>query len=190
MTPLQAFLDATGESADDFARRTGADAGLLARVAAGEAAPDPKLARLIVEASAGELGFEDVYLNIDPDGAELIDISDRIDRRIDAPNMYKAAAITLRQVFADDPDRANDDLVIAVVRAVELTLATLAKISSRQGSDRLVQALHPILAETLAENDRPLSERQLSQTVRTLLEIYELTQMRAPGRQTPPWDRD
>lgn len=190
MTPLQKFLEATGESPDDFARRAGADADLVARVVAGEATPDPKLARVMVEASAGELGFEDVYLNFDPDGAELIDISDRIDRPIDAPNMYKAAGIALRQLFADDPDKVTRDLVVTVVRATDLTLAALSKISSRQGPDRLIQVLQPILSQILTENDRPTPPQVMERTVLTMLEIYELTQRLVRDPQTPPWDPD
>lgn len=141
--PLEDYLAAAGDRVEDFAARVGVEAARLRRVIAGEEAPDPALARRIVEAAGGAVLFESLY------GGEVAAFPARDDEAIDPVRLAPLVEAALRET-----GMAEADAVLAAPVAAEAiadACAALARVTTRRGPDRLLQALRPVFAEILTE---------------------------------------
>lgn len=138
--PLEDYIAASGDSPACFAARVGASASALEAVMSGEGV-DLALARRIVDATEGAVSLADVM------GEGLADfMSAKADDAIDAAVLAAALRPALERL-ADGP--VSPTLARVGAEAAAGAHAALARVTSRRGADRLVQALRPVLQEML-----------------------------------------
>jgi len=151
MHPLKQYLQDIDEPLQDFARRVGASRQTLYRIISGVQAPKPALARRIVEATGSAVAFEQLYVNKDQrsDIANLKAAND-VDG-LDRSRLKLVLAIVLNHLLPTDLPGSPEELAEVAAEAVLNTYAALSTVTTRQGPDRLQQALRPVLEEILRE---------------------------------------
>lgn len=142
--PLQAYISASGDTLAAFAERAGVSQRSLARILSGGEAPEPDVARRVVEATGGAVSLAVLYGASD---AEIADLSLR--QRGDGLDIELLAPV-LRYVLksvAGPGAVISSEVIGAAAEAVANTHDALARVTTRRGADRLVQALRPVLGE-------------------------------------------
>lgn len=144
--PLEDWLAAAGDSAGDFAARLGASPSALETMMSG-AAGDLALARRIVDATEGAVSLDDLM------GAGLADfMAAKTDEAIDTARLAAALEEALETLAGAPVPTA---LARIGAEAAAGAHAALARVTSRRGVDRLVQALRPVLEEMLQGSPAP-----------------------------------
>lgn len=156
MHPLKQYLYDVDEPIQDFARRVGVSRQTLYRIISGRQSPKPALARRIVEATGSAVDFETLYKL----GGQKVDVVGmRLNR--DAPPLERARlkvvlAIVVNHLSPAGQRSPPEDAIDIAAEAVVNTYIALSTVTTRQGPDRLRQALRPVLEEILQEySDRP-----------------------------------
>lgn len=151
MHPLKQYLQDIDEPLQDFARRVGASRQTLYRIISGVQAPKPALARRIVEATGSAVAFEQLYVNKDQrsDIANLKAANDV--EGLDRSRLKVVLAIVLNHLLPPDVPGSPEEAAEIAAEAVLNTYAALSTVTTRQGPDRLQQALRPVLEEILRE---------------------------------------
>ena len=183
MHPLKEYLKAVDEPIRDFAARVGASRQTLYRIIAGAQAPKPILARRIVEATGGAVSMDTLY-NGGRSGAAIIV---NLDRRDDAPildceRVKNAVAAVVHHLSPPDAPAPSAAMVEIAAEAVVNTYVALSRLTTRQGPDRLAQALRPVLGEILQECGRPASSSALDRGADLGAQLYYQTAGSAPAR--------
>lgn len=142
--PLRDYIHASGDTLAAFAERVGVSGEALSRILQGEA-PGPESARRIVDATGGAVTLAALH---GVSESELADLSlrQRSDAGLDAALLAPVLRYVLKAIGADAALLSND-LVEAAAEAVANTHDALARVTTRRGADRLVQALRPVLGE-------------------------------------------
>lgn len=139
---LEDFLEASGEELDTFAARAGVEPHRLYAIVTGEERADLTCARRIVLAAGGGLALEDIL-----DGADGADIIDgdfgAATEPLDVARLSLAVAPELQGL--------GPEFCEAAVEAIANTYDALGPVTSRQGPDRLLQALRAVLEEIRRE---------------------------------------
>jgi len=152
MHPLKQYLRDIEESLQDFAERVGASRQTLYRIIGGGQVPKPPLARRIVEATGGVVSLETLYNGSGQDSAEVVGLH----RPGHAPllemeRIRLAVAVTVNHLMPQTVEPPPAEAIAIAAEAVVNTYAALATVTTRQGPDRLGQALRPVLEEILRE---------------------------------------
>ncbi len=173
MHPLKRYLREVDESVRDFSDRVGASRQTLYRIIGRRQTPKPALARRIVEATGGAVPLHDLYQGSRQTGGEVIGYCgggeamelnrDRLKQSI--------AAVVSHMVSEDTPP--PDELADIAAEAVIHTYTALSKVTTRQGRDRLCQALRPVLEEILREiSDADPAPSTLHRGARLATQLY------------------
>ena len=157
MHPLKQYLKDMQESVSDFAARVGASRQTLYRIINGRQSPKPALARRIVEATGGAVSLDALFSGPDEPRGKIIALrAGGDDEGLDHHRLKLALAIVINHLTAPDaPDPADRAIEIAAEAAAN-TYAALRPVTTRQGPDRLTQALRPVLEEILRECADPV----------------------------------
>lgn len=151
MHPLKRYLREVDEPVRDFAVRVGVSRQTLYRILSGRQSPKPSLARRIVEATGGAVPFRELYFSEDQTDGDLIGYcagGEGEDLNRDRLKLSIAAVVSHLTMKDDE---TPDDIAEIAAEAVANTYAALAKVTTRRGRDRLLQALRPVLEEILRE---------------------------------------
>ncbi len=152
MHPLKAYLRDVKESIVEFGARVGASRQTLYRIIGGTQAPKPPLARRIVEATGGAVSFDVLYQRRDADGGEVLRFTPPEDGApLIQERVRQALAIVVNHLSPKDKPDIPEDAVELGAEAVVNTYIALSAVTTRQGRDRLCQALRPVLEEILRE---------------------------------------
>jgi len=152
--PLKQYLRDLNEPIQDFANRVGASRQTLYRIIGGTQAPKPALARRIVDATGGAVSYEMLYSGRGAASAEVIGLFvEGKQPLLDHERVKVAIAIVVNHLTPPNNSNPQDVAVDIAAEAVVNTYAALATVTTRQGPDRLCQALRPVLAEILQENE-------------------------------------
>ena len=173
MHPLKQYLSDVNESIQDFGTRVGASRQTLYRIIHGQQAPKPALARRIVEATGGDVTFEVLYPGSGANNGEVIDLAG--ENSADAPDHERlrlALAIVVNHLTPQDAASVPDDTVAIAAEAVANTYMALSSVTTRQGPDRLCQALRPVLEEILRENLETIAPAALDQGASLATQLY------------------
>lgn len=151
MHPLKQYLQDIDEPLQDFARRVGASRQTLYRIISGVQAPKPALARRIVEATGSAVAFEELYLKKGQRiGVANLKAANDVEG-LDRSRLKVVLAIVLNHLLPPDIPGAPEQTAEVAAEAVLNTYAALSTVTTRQGPDRLRQALRPVLEEILRE---------------------------------------
>jgi DNA-binding XRE family transcriptional regulator len=151
MHPLKQYLQDIDETIQDFAQRVGASRQTLYRIIGGNQTPKPALARRIVEATGAAVAFEALYHG-DPAQGEVVGLRAEYDAPLLEQDRLKVSlAIVINHLSPQDRQSPPDEAVEIAAEAVVNTYAALSPVTTRQGPDRLRQALRPVLEEILRE---------------------------------------
>jgi hypothetical protein len=179
MEPLRTYLRETRTTPKAFAKLIGVDAGRLERMLAGGEAIAPALARRMVDATGGALLIEDLSGEA-PGAGVVIDLRERFagqGAEIDATRLTEILSPLMPALIGGSRRKGDDRLPGLAAEAAANTYAALATVTSRSGSDRLVQALRPVFSEILEELSAPRAARQrIAQMARKAAELYFLGQ--------------
>jgi transcriptional regulator with XRE-family HTH domain len=150
--PLALYLEDTGDTLADFARRIGSEVAALENLLEdGEASPS--LARRIAAATDGAISFEQLMSGR---GAVIADLTARrtVETALDLQRLAEAFAAAAAAISRKAARIPASEFEIAA-EATAHTYAALAPITSATGRDRLVQALRPVLREMLEHHGVP-----------------------------------
>lgn len=178
--PLLDYILATADTRTAFAARIGVSRRTLARILSGERAPRPEIARRIVEATGGAVSLEALF---SVQGGALADLAGaRADgEAIDAALLGPVLGHALAAMASPSAPAPSAEMLEAAAEAVANTHAALARVTTRRGPDRLVQALRPVLEEI--RKDFPelgLDPDRLDGAVRTAVALYYEAKARLP----------
>jgi DNA-binding XRE family transcriptional regulator len=141
MHPLKQYLQDIDETIQDFAQRVGASRQTLYRIIGGNQTPKPALARRIVEATGAAVAFEALYHG-DPAQGEVVGLRAEYDAPLLEQDRLKVSlAIVINHLSPQDRQSPPDEAVEIAAEAVVNTYAALSPVTTRQGPDRLRQAL-------------------------------------------------
>ena len=174
MHPLRQYLFDAKEPVRAFAARVGASRQTLYRIFNGDQAPRPQLARRIVEATGGAVGFDALYQNVSKE-AEIYVLppSDHQVEELDPKRLKMALAIVCDQLTPSGEIGPPDAAYAVAAEAVTLTYEALSTVTSRSSRHRLQQALRPILGEMLSEYlETEIAPSALDQTAELARELY------------------
>ena len=173
--PLKSYLSDVEEPLQAFAERVGASRQTLYRVMNGVHTPKPVLAARIVEATGGAITFDMIYGDTVQNGAEIINLKPNADQDLlNYQRLHIAMTIVINHLTPKNVD-ADEDLVHVAVEAAINTYAALSTVTTRQGADRLSQALRPVLEETLQELKVPLSVSAVERGADLAAQLYQQT---------------
>lgn len=145
--PLKDYIDASADTVAGFARLVGVSRQTISRIIAGRQSPKPDLARRIAEATGGAVPIETFY------GPHVEDLAVRraAEDALDVDLLALILRFVLRTIASPSAPPPTDETVNVAAEAVASTHAALARVTTRRGPDRLVQALRPVLEEILKE---------------------------------------
>ena len=173
MHPLRGYLKDIDEPIQDFARRVGASRQTLYRIIAGRQSPKPPLARRIVEATGGAVSFEVLYKSRGANVGEVVGFSAGVEEPLlDHDRIKLALAIVINHLSPKDGPDPPDEAVGVAAEAVVNTYAALAAVTTRQGHDRLCQALRPVLEEILRDYSDPPPPIALDRGAELATQLY------------------
>ena len=174
MHPLKQYLQDVKEPAQDFATRVGASRQTLYRLMNGLHTPRPALARRIVEATGGEVTFEALYAGKHDDRGAVIDYCSEFDEPlIDQARLRLPLEVVINHLLPVEQHRPGSEVIDVAAEAVVNTYAALSKVTTRQGPERLSQALRPVLEEILREYlQTPHSPVELERGVDLAVQLY------------------
>ncbi len=156
MHPLKQYLHDVDENIQDFAARVGASRQTLYRIINGVQTPRPALARRIVEATGRAVSLDMLYhdrKNGHASGmAEVISFHGPCDAPpLDHDRLKVAVAVVVNHLTPQNAAPPPDEMADVAAEAIINTYTALSAITTRQGPDRLRQALRPVLEEILQE---------------------------------------
>lgn len=175
MDALKTYLRETRTTPKAFAKIIGVDADLLERMLAGELPVEASLARRMIDATGGALILDEL---IDKDGADrvVIDARGRLSEgasQIDVERLEEVLAACLPGLTGGERRKGDAQLPALAAEAAANTYLALSTVTTRQGPDRLVQALRPVIEEILEEMSAPEpARRRLDQATRQAAELY------------------
>ncbi|MEM8935465.1 MAG: helix-turn-helix transcriptional regulator [Pseudomonadota bacterium] len=175
MHPLRQYLAEVDEPIQEFARRVGASRQTLYRIIGGAQHPKPSLARRIVEATGGAVSFEVLYSEQDAPaaGGDVIGLAMRGNGDgLDRDRLRLSLAIVLGHLAPHQSNTPCEALAALAAEAVENTYEALSKVTTRQGPDRLNQALRPVLEEILRESATPPPATMLDRGADLATQLY------------------
>lgn len=176
MHPLRRYLNDLEESIQDFGGRVGASRQTLYRIIRGAQAPKPALARRIVEATGGAVSFEALYNGREKSGAAVVALSVGDEESLlDQQRVRMALAVAIDHLSPPDRPGPPKEAVAIAAEAVVNTYMALSSVTSRQGPDRLCQALRPVLEEILREYSGPPPPSALDRGAALATELYYQT---------------
>ncbi len=172
MHPLKQYLKDVEEPLQDFARRVGVSRQTLYRIISGRQAPKPALAKRIVEATGRVVSFEMLYKN-GAQKAKIVDISDGYEAPpLDQTRLKSVLSIVVNHLTADDQFSPPETAIDIAADAVLNTYIALSTVTTRQGPNRLQQALRPVLGEILREYSDQVPETLLDQGAAFATQLY------------------
>jgi len=183
MHPLRRYLTELEEPVQDFARRVGVSRQTLYRIITGSQSPKPGLARRIVEATGRAVSFEALYDRPDQSSGAC-DASDE-ERQLEHDRIRQSLAIVAHHLAPDSATVPEDAFEIAA-EAVLNTYVALSNVTTRQGHDRLYQALRPVLEEILREYLGPISRSDLDRGAKLATQLYYKAWQPDRRRQSEP----
>lgn len=166
MEALKTYLRETGTTSEAFAKLIGVDAVRFARMLAGVEAIDASAAQRMVDATGGALLLDD--LADEAAGTAIIDLRGRFaveSSEIDVTRLTEILSRLLPQLVGGARRQGDEHLPRLAADAAANTYAALSTVTTRRGSDRLIQALRPVFAEILAELSAPARSHQRLQAV-------------------------
>jgi len=172
MHPLKQYLNDVDEPMQDFARRVGVSRQTLYRIISGRQTPKPALAKRIVEATGRVVGFEVLYKIADKDN-NVVELG--IDTGVPPLNharLKSALSIVVNHLTADGPFSPPEEAIDVATEAVVNTYVALSTVTTRQGSNRLRQALRPVLGEILREYSDQVPDSLLDQGAALATQLY------------------
>lgn len=170
--PLKSYLAEVNEPVQAFAERVGASRQTLYRVMNNDHPPSPPLAARIVEATGGAVTFNMLYGDTAQNGADIVTLPSRDDAAsLDYKRMTMAMTIVIDHLTPKNVSVEEDIVHIAVEASIN-TYAALSTVTTRQGPDRLAQALRPVLEEILQELKAPLSPSALERGADLAAQLY------------------
>ena len=176
MHPLREYLKDVDEPIQDFARRVGASRQTLYRIIAGRQTPKPPLARRIVEATGGAVSFETLYRGQGFDNGEVVGLNAGAEEPLlDGERIRLALAIVINHLTPKDSPEPPEHAVDVAAEAVVNTYAALSAVTTRQGPDRLCQALRPVLEEILRDYSAPPPPLALERGAELATDLYYQT---------------
>jgi DNA-binding XRE family transcriptional regulator len=159
MHPLKQYLADVQESVADFGVRVGASRQTLYRIINGRQSPKPALARRIVEATGGAVMFDALFPRPESKGegrGEIAPLMMREGAELDHQRLKVALAAVVHHLTAQQAPDPSDRTIEIAAEAAANTYAALRPVTTRQGPDRLTQALRPVLEEILRECADPV----------------------------------
>lgn len=152
MHPLRRYLKDVREPVQDFAVRVGASRQTLYRIISGTQTPKPALAHRIVQATGGTVSLAALYQSGKTDTGVIVDLlSDKSALLLDTDRLRQAIAVVVEHMTPPGSYEPPDETAHIAAEAVANTYAALSRVTTRQGPDRLRQALRPVLEEILQE---------------------------------------
>ncbi len=152
MEALVAYLEDTATAPDAFARLIGLDRRTFGEYLSGARVIKSDIARRIVDACGGALALEDILGAEDP----VLDLRARMQSagpEIDIARLAEALAPVLPLLLGGARRAGDQHLPSLAAEAAAHTYAALSTITTRQGPDRLTQALRPVFEEILSESE-------------------------------------
>lgn len=173
MHPLKRYLTEVKEPVKDFAARVGASRQTLYRIIGGAQAPKPALARRIVEATGGAVTLGAIYQRRDKRSGDIVRFRARREEALLNRERIKLAMATVVNHMNPQATAISDDMAEIAAEAVVNTYAALSIVTTRQGPDRLRQALRPVLEEILREcSDSAPPAKTLDQGADLATQLY------------------
>lgn len=172
MHPLKQYLNDVDEPMQDFARRVGVSRQTLYRIISGRQAPKPALAKRIVEATGRVVEFEMLYKIADQE-ISVVDIGNHHEAPpLNQARLKSALAIVVNHLTADSPLSPPEEAIDIAAEAVLNTYVALSTVTTRQGPNRLRQALRPVLGEILREYSERVPDALLDQGAALATQYY------------------
>ena len=180
MHPLRQYLMSMDEPITDFAARVGASRQTLYRIISRAQAPKPALARLIIEATGGEVSWEALYEDAcaAPAAARAAASPVVLD-----PAPLKTAIAVVYGHFAPAGAAAPPDAMIArgVKAAIEVNEA-LSRLGGDAPTERLALILRLVLEAMLNRDGTRLSPTVIDRAVKLGVELYDATSRRSGSK--------
>lgn len=171
MHSLKQYLKSVEEPITEFAARVGASRQTLYRIISRAQAPKPALARRIVEATGGAVSLEALYQDAPHNVPALAGgAGDAV--KLDDVRLKTAIAAVYNHFAPKGAAPAPDALVTSAVVAAMAVHEALSAITSRAGTERLAQALRPVLAEVLSDCGIRLAPHILERAAKLGAELY------------------
>ncbi|MEM9014257.1 MAG: helix-turn-helix transcriptional regulator [Pseudomonadota bacterium] len=184
MHPLKKYLSEVSEPVASFAARVGASRQTLYRIFSGAHTPRPSLARRIVEATGGAVSFEALYGRRE-DRADIVFLTRNQTDTIDRNRLSIAIAIVCSHLTPAGMRSPPEDAYMMASEAAANTFVALASVTTRIGTDRLQQALRPVIEEFLTEYcGLSRSDQAHDQAARLAADLYlasEIEQIPEPA---------
>lgn len=147
MHPLRLYLTNVRETIGDFSARVGVSRQTLYRIMSGSQAPKPALARRIVEATGGAVTLETLY-HQSPQ-LDSVGSPPHMAAPLNAERLRVSLAIVIDHLSPKNAPELPEEVIDLASAAVNNTYIALAPVTTREGPDRLRQALKPVLEELL-----------------------------------------
>lgn len=156
-----------------FGERVGASRQTLYRIMTGVQAPKPALARRIVEATGGAVSYGALYGEPDDGTGGVVALPVKNDDSLlDQRRVRLALAVVVDNLSPAAGPAPPEEAVAIAAEAVVNTYMALSSVTTRQGPDRLCQALRPVLEEILAEYSGRPPPTALHRGARLATELY------------------
>jgi len=193
MHPLQVYLEETGEPLADFAERVLVDSGELEAIMDGRSLPGGQVIQRIIAETSGQLTLFDFFGarraapgsrgGMGKPSGEIVDFVQRRARLHDTQLIDPALLHEVLAYVLDMPGIPEQAIATGAEAAANTYLA-MARVTSRHGQFRLVQALQPVIEQILEENSASLPDGATAQNIAVqAASLYEQCRLRlAAGR--------
>ncbi len=196
MHPLKGYLEEIGEPLADFAERVSVDTGELEAIIDGRSLPGGHAIQRIIAETSGHLTLFDFFsarrgarcgsggpAEPEKPSGEIIDFAQR---RAGLHDSQLIDPALLHEVLAYALDRPGvpEQSIAAAAEAAANTYLAMARVTSRHGQFRLVQALQPVIEQILEENSACHPDGATAQNIAVqTASLYEQCRLRlAAGR--------
>ena len=172
MHPLKQYLHDVDEPLQDFARRVGVSRQTLYRIISGRQSPKPALAKRIVEATGRVVAFEMLY-KIAGQATNIVEMHNgKVVPPLDPDRLKSALSIVVNHLTEGEQICPPDAAIDIAAEAVVNTYIALSTVTSRQGPNRLRQALRPVLGEILRDYSARIPDSLLDQGAHLATQLY------------------
>jgi len=175
MHPLKQYLQDVDEKIQDFAQRIGASRQTLYRMFSGVQTPKPVLARRIVEATGGAVTLEMLYSGKREGFADLVGYmaEQQVDPPLDVERLQLALSMAVNQMRCRRSQPPTPELLACSAEVSVAIYSALSPLTSRDGQDRIEQALRPAFEELMRGSGRLPSHSTIDKGVALSVELYE-----------------